>query len=331
MIIAKRLYGLLALFLTGSAGLMAQTGDPFPDVVPNDYYGNMTMAVKAVMNGEVLTEDVVIAVYCGEQIRGKGCPHDTGNPGVAYLTVYGNESGEKLYYKVAVGDGAVVEVDPGFTYNYNGCIGTPDNPYMLEVPEPLMTTTFSEEGWATTCLPFDACIPDGVTAWNATGIEKSLLKMEKIDSDMLPANTPAVLQGPESGIRKWGCAVADAERIAKARPQASILLGTTAETDVTASSVLTLGHSVETAEIGFWLFTGSVIPANRAYIADFPNGARGFKLPMGDATGVQGGKLTGSGNANSEYVYNLRGQRVDAQRLQPGFYVVYGRKTIVRR
>ncbi|MCR4613673.1 MAG: hypothetical protein K5778_06705, partial [Bacteroidaceae bacterium] len=64
-------YGLLALLLMGSASLMAQTQvtDPFPDVLFRSYYGNMQLTAKAVMNGEVLTGDVVIAIYCDDKIR----------------------------------------------------------------------------------------------------------------------------------------------------------------------------------------------------------------------------------------------------------------------
>ena len=148
MNIRKRVYGLLALLL-GSAGIVAQTSGPFPEVKLHDYYGTMTMAVKATMNGVMLTDDVVIAVYCGDDIRGKGSPHDESNPGVTYLTVYGDASGEKLFFKV-FHDGAIAEVDPGnVIFQYNGAVGTPSAPYSLDVPSTTVETTFTAEGWAT--------------------------------------------------------------------------------------------------------------------------------------------------------------------------------------
>ena len=277
MKIRKRVYGLLALLL-GSAGIVAQTSFPFPEVKLHDYYGTMTMAVKATMNGELLTDDIVIAVYCGDDIRGKGSPHDDSNPGVAYLTVYGDASGEKLFFKV-FHDGAIAEADPGnVIFQYNGTIGTPSAPYILDVPSTTVETKFSVEGWATACLPFNGCVPPGVTLWNATCIENSELKLEQIKTTVLPKDMPVLLQCTDGMTTcKWGTSVASAEQVSSLRPHTSILMGATEATEVTANSVLTLGHSIESGEIGFWLFNGSTSPANRAYIADFPSGVRGIK------------------------------------------------------
>ena len=92
----------LLLLLMGSTSLMAQVTDPFPDVSPNTFYGSMIISVKTVLNKEVLTQDVIVAVYADDQIRGKGRPEDSTNPGVTYLTVYGNKTGEHLTFKVFV-------------------------------------------------------------------------------------------------------------------------------------------------------------------------------------------------------------------------------------
>lgn len=128
-------------------------------------------------------------------------------------------------------------------------------------------------------------------------------------------------------VCKWGTSVANAEQISSLRPQTSILMGATEATEVTANSVLTLGHSNESGEIGFWLFTGSTIPANRAYIADFPSGVRGIKWSTDELTSVKDVRSDEPRNG----VYNLKGEKIDAQRLLPGFYVVNGKKMIVRR
>lgn len=327
MNIRKRVYGLLALLL-GSAGIVAQTSSPFPEVKLHDYYGTMTMAVKATMNGVMLTDDVVIAVYCGDDIRGKGSPHDESNPGVAYLTVYGDASSEKLFFKV-FHDGAIAEVDPGnVIFQYNGAVGTPSAPYSLDVPSTTVETTFTAEGWATACLPFNGCVPPGVTLWNATRIENSELKIEQIKATVLPKNMPVLLQCTEGMTTcKWGISVANAEQVTSLRPQTSMLMGATEVTEVTANSILTLGHSNESGEIGFWLFTGSTIPANRAYIADFPSGVRGIKWSTDESTGVKDARS----DEERSGVYNLKGEKIDAQHLLPGFYVVNGKKMIVRR
>ena len=45
----RRLYSLLALLLVGSAGLRAQSSDPFPEVNPNKYVDNMTIRIISVL------------------------------------------------------------------------------------------------------------------------------------------------------------------------------------------------------------------------------------------------------------------------------------------
>ena len=129
----------LFLLLMGSTSLMAQVTDPFPDVSPNTFYGSMIISVKTVLNKEVLTQDVIVAVYADDQIRGKGRPEDSTNPGVTYLTVYGNKTGEHLTFKVFV-NGEIIEADRGITYTFNGVLGSPQSPYVLDLtPLPSFT------------------------------------------------------------------------------------------------------------------------------------------------------------------------------------------------
>ena len=63
MKLSKRIYGLLALLLVGSASLQAQD-DPFPDnsVPSHQYQGYMTIIAKVVQNGVAVT-NAVVAVY----------------------------------------------------------------------------------------------------------------------------------------------------------------------------------------------------------------------------------------------------------------------------
>ena len=99
----------------------------------------MIISVKTVLNKEVLTQDVIVAVYADDQIRGKGRPEDSTNPGVTYLTVYGNKTGEHLTFKVFV-NGEIIEADRGITYTFNGVLGSPQSPYVLDLtPLPSFT------------------------------------------------------------------------------------------------------------------------------------------------------------------------------------------------
>lgn len=131
-ILDKLLLSVLAL-LMWSAGLWANNTDPFPDVDPYAYYGNMSVTVKVTKGGEAL-HNAIVAVYCGNEIRGKASPGNTKKPGVAYLTVYGNKSGELLSFKVYdVSEGATYEISETLKYKYNGSKGSPKSPYVVEI------------------------------------------------------------------------------------------------------------------------------------------------------------------------------------------------------
>lgn len=323
MIISNRIYGLLALLFVGSASLMAQVTDPFPNVPFRKYYGNMQLTAKVMMNEEVLTGDVVIAIYYDDQIRGKGSPSDESHPGVAYLTVYGDYRPDHFHCKVAV-NGSIIEVDPGdLAFGLNGVVGSASNPYVIDLPAPVVTKP-STEGWATTCLPFNAEVPEGVSVWYSTGIADGELLMTKAEGTILPANTPVLLQSEGKTSYEWLSRVADGN----VTTTGSIFVGTTEPTVVAANSVLTLGHSNETGEIGFWRFTGTTIPANRAYITVVPAGVRGlvFKFDDDNETFIQ--EIENGELSIKDGIYDLQGRRIETSIQKKGIYIVNGKKYI---
>ena len=139
----KLLASVLAL-LNWSAGLWAENTDPFPKVNPYAYYGNMSVTVKVKKGSEAL-QNVIVAVYSGNEIRGKASPSDSNKPGVTYLTVYGNKKGEKLYFKVFdKSTGFTYEKDYGQKYKYNGKIGSPLSPYELILDDSERTIILTE-------------------------------------------------------------------------------------------------------------------------------------------------------------------------------------------
>ena len=91
----------------------------------------------------------------------------------------------------------------------------------------------------------------------------------------------------------------------------SILVGTTEKKEVAANSVLTLGHSKGTGEIGFWRFTGTEIPAYRAYIADFPSGTDGARI--GHSMNSISEKGIGNSDKFATAVYDLQGRSLQAE------------------
>jgi len=178
----NKLLSVLTLLWTGSVSLLAQVDYQFPDVKFREFYGNMTMSVKVVQN-ERTVEDVNVAIYSDKQIRGKGHPTNAKKPGVVNLTVYGNSSGEKIYFKIYA-EGHLVEVTPEqLEYTFNGSVGTPKHPYEIDITDicqpvtlldqgdnsqtledyhaywanvTLQNRTFYKDGdWNTLCLPFD--------------------------------------------------------------------------------------------------------------------------------------------------------------------------------
>ena len=340
---------MLVLLLLGGASIVAQDGgDPFGVVNYRKYANNMSLTAFVRMGGQLLGKGIVVAAYCGDELRGKDTLMDDGAyTDILYLDIYGDTKGDKLHFKVFT-EGRVIEVDQGLTYTSDDIIGSPESPYYIDLPTSV-TTTFSSEGWATTCLPFDAEVPDGVTVLNATGIKDGelvteVLQLPTIHSPLgggtefrlLPKDTPVLLQvsnlDPQSSNQtcQWLSRVADGN----VTTTGSILVGTTEPTNVTANSVLTLGHSKETGEIGFWLYTGTTIPANRAYIADFRAGSRGAKISFNDGVNGINTMLNGKGiMINDQFIYDLQGRSIFSSQSsipRKGIYVIRGKKVVIK-
>jgi len=315
----NRIYSMLVLLLMGGASIVAQDGgDPFGVVNYRKYANNMSLTAFVRMGGQVLGKGTVVATYCGEELRGKDSPMDDGAyTDILYLDIYGDTKGDKLHFKVFT-EGRVIEVDQGLTYTSDDIIGSPESPYYIDLPAPIVTT-FPSEGWATTCLPYDALVPEGVTVWNATAIKDGELVMEALqlptvqsplgggaEISILPKGTPALIEVSGQTSCEWLSRVADVDATAT-----GILLGTTEAKAVDANSVLTLGHSKENGDIGFWLFTGTEIPANRAYIAEFPSGTNGARISI-DNTSISE-KVEVDSDESAAAIYDLQGRKLNAE------------------
>ena len=303
----NRIYGMLALLFMGSASVMAE-GDPFGEYNPHIYSNTMILAGYVCLNGEKLGTEAVVAAYCGNTLRGKQSPN---NEGELYLTIGGDYTGDKIHFKVYTG-GRVIEVNQDLTYANNATVGSISEPYVITLPAPVVTTP-TTEGWATTCLPFNAEVPSGVEVWNATAIENSELVMTKSTGAILPANTPVLIKSDGLTSYEWLSRVADGD----ITTTASIFTGTTEPTAIAANSVLTLGYRNEgNHEIGFWRFTGTTIPANRAYIKDVPAGVHGVTFRFEDASAI-GAALNDKGEMINA-VYDLQGRRMDSSQFKAG-------------
>ena len=319
----------VGLFLLCCPTLMAQdeVKDPFPDVVYGTYADNMTFFGQVRINGEIQPNGTIIAVYCGNEIRGKGTVQKQGTSidKCARFTIGGETAGDPLHFKVFTG-GRIIEVDQNAKYETNTALGSRKEYYYIDLPAPVVTNT-SSEGWATTCLPFNAEIPEGVTAYAATAIEDGQLKVEPIQGTILPANTPVLVDGSSAASCEWLARVATADK-----PQTNLFLGTTERTTVEPNSVFTLGHANNASgDIGFWKFTGTTIPANRAYLkVDNASGIKGFTW-LDDADGIRtmnDGQWAMDNEASA--VYDLSGRQIVNRQLPRGIYVSSGKKYVVK-
>lgn len=312
----KKFNCLLALLLLGSTSSMAQSSDdPFPEPASEQSSTNMTVCAQVFIDG-VLQEEGIVAVYAGDVIRGKASI--VSDKHIAIVTAWGN-GGEALHFRVFA-KGAVIEADQGLTYAVDGVQGMVNDPYAINLPSPI-TSKLTAEGYATTCLPFNARIPEGVMALYATDLADGKMLLEEVTGDVLPKGTGVLVKGSGESI-VWGASVAE--------PTADVsgnkFTGTLKATTVDAKSVLTLGYTTKDGEkkLGFWLFTGTSIAANRAYVADAA-GSRGVTFDDVVPTAIAEVPFTDAADAA---VYDLQGRRVSVQR--PGLYIRNGRKYIVR-
>lgn len=322
----KRIWYILALLFVGSASMLAEEADPFPEVPYGYWQGNMTLTAKVMLDGVELDNTAIVAAYNGTEIRGK---QRINKNKILSLTIAGN-SGEypPIHFKVYTG-GRIIEVDQGLTYTYYANIGSYEDPYIIDLP--LVTTTTSSEGWGTTCLPYNAAMPEGVTVYTATEISGGVLKMQKVEATILPKNTPVLLKASEQKSVEWLSRVADSD----ATIGTNLFKGTTEATTVEAESVLTLGHATDgNKTIGFWLYTGTSIPAYKAYIEkNDAAGARGLTLNWQDeATGISAA-LNDKGERRKEKCYDLQGRRVtnvQSSMFNGQIRIMNGKKYLVR-
>ena len=205
-----------------------------------------------------------------------------------------------------------------------------DSPYLINLTT--ITTNTSAEGWATTCLPFNAAVPEGVTVYAAKSIEDGAVKIEPVSCSILPKKTPVLLKTETQASYEWLSRVADGD----ATIETNLFKGTTEEIEVEAESVLTLGHGTINKAIGFWLFTGTTIPANRAYLEKPAEGVRGYTLDWTDeVTGIEAIDMNGdSANASpksgdKQYArgYDLLGRSLTGK---SHLMIINGKKIMVR-
>lgn len=331
----KRFYTLFALLaMLGNAAYAQSSADPFGEVDNAKYPNTMTITGYVRLGDVVLDSTAVVAVYQGDELRGKKSPANNEKyPNILMLTVYGETKGQPLHFKVFTG-GRVIEVDQGLTFTSDAREGKAKEPYYIDLPVPVVTTPVTE-GWATTCLPYNAEVPEGVTVWIVTGVdENGVLIKEQLEGNILPANTPVLLQGGDLESYEWLARVADGD----IDTTGSILKGVTEDTSFSAGEVLVLGEASPLplegsgeafGAAGFWpVDDGTIVPANTAYIADFPADIPGASFEERATTAIHA--FCHFTIPQSDNCFDLQGRRVNSQTVKSAkaVYIVNGKKML---
>ena len=326
----KRLQTILALLLVGSVSMLADGDDPFPDVDYHQWQNSMSITGKVMLNGVELKDEAIVAAYYNDEIRGK---QRVKANGYLYLSIGGAaaEVGFPFHFKVFTGS-SIVEVDQGMKYVWDGSIGTFDDPYLVNLT--VVTTNTSAEGWATTCLPYNAAVPEGVSVFSASSIEDGMLKIEPVECTILPKNTPVLLKTEDQTSYEWLSRVAEGD----ATIATNLFKGTTEALPVESNSVLTLGHATDgNKAIGFWLFDGTTVPANRAYLEKASAPARGIAIDWNEASGISDAmRLNDKEQMTNDSCYDLQGRRMkesvirNSELRKGSLMIINGKKVVVR-
>ena len=169
----------------------------------------------------------------------------------------------------------------------------------------------SAASYATLNVPFAVEVPEEVAAYTGT-INGDYLTLNAVEGT-IPANTPVVLN---ANVGTYTFSITENQTAIEGND----LQGTL--TAATVANALTL--QVIDDQIGFYTFTGTTIPANKAYLV-LGSEVKGLSLSFGETDGVTS---IATELPEGENIYNLAGQRVS--KATKGIYIINGRKVVVK-
>lgn len=207
------------------------------------------------------------------------------------------------------------------TNNYFGSYkNTQTDIWFLEVPT--CDVEISSAGLATFCLPYNATIPNGLTAYTATDNGESV-KLTAKEGGKIAAGEGVVLKGDEG---TYTFVAAEGSVSATAGNQ---MVGVTEDTELTeADNAYMLTRKIDDSSIAFRLLkTNYTLEANRAYLkVDGSANTRELIPALWDdnATGIY--DLSEKEEAENGAIYNLAGQKLI--RAQKGINIINGKLVI---
>ena len=110
----------------------------FSPVNPNAYPDNMTMVVL-LTNGSTPVADAEIGAFVNGECRGAAVATTNGELPLYYLLIAGEGSGQPIELRAYIG-GSTVTLSTDLTYSSDGNIGTPWEPYVIDISEALGIT-----------------------------------------------------------------------------------------------------------------------------------------------------------------------------------------------
>lgn len=186
-----------------------------------------------------------------------------------------------------------------------------------------VTFTKSTDGkaYATLNLPFATTIPEGVTAYKKGESTVSSVKLEEYNpaNNVLPANTPVLLQADEAGEKTF----APAEYVAK--DNTTGFSGTLAAANVSAENVYILAKDGDAVKFCKLNATNNKVNANKAYFTLTAAAANALNFDFGGVTtGIENAVAN---KANNAPIYDLSGRRV-MNAVKGGIYIQNGKKFV---
>ena len=184
-----------------------------------------------------------------------------------------------------------------------------------------VTFTASTDGkaYATLNLPFATTIPAGVTAYKKGESTASSVKLEvyKNEMEVLPANTPVLLQANEAGEKTFAPAAYEAQK-------ATGFSGTLAATAVTAANTYILAKDGDAVKFCKLSTASNTVNANKAYFT-LAAAANALNFDFGGVTtGIENAVAD---KANNAPIYDLSGRRV-MNAVKGGIYIQNGKKFV---
>ena len=199
---------------------------------------------------------------------------------------------------------------------------------LVEAQKAEVTLNISNAKWATLILPFDADIPDGVTAYTSDQINPESNDVTLAEATELKANTPYLINGKEGKYDFSGYGLADKDNYTDA---ASLFVGTYVDYQTIANAG-NYALQNQNGEVAFYLVTNNATPWIRAYHCYLKcteaAGAPVFRFTRGGATEIESLETTDN-NGQTIVIYDLMGRKVNA--MEKGkVYIVNGKKVIVK-